>query len=107
MTTYDERERAFEAAFAHDQELQFKAQARRDHKLGLWAAGLLGKSGAAAEAYAQSVIDAGLAEPGDNDVVAFLTRDFAAAGVAQSTAEINRKLNEYLAIAVQEIRAKP
>lgn len=80
MTTFDERERAFEKKFEHDQELQFKANARRNKMLGLWAAGLMGKSGAAAEEYAKEVVVADLEKPGHHDVVEKLVKDLAAAG---------------------------
>ena len=70
MTTFDKREDAFENKFAHDAELQFKAEARRNKLLGLWAAGLLGKSGAAAEAYAREVVAADFEKAGDSDVFA-------------------------------------
>jgi hypothetical protein len=69
MTTFDDRENAFEAKFAHDAEMQFKAEARRNRLLGLWAAGLLGKSGEAAGDYAREVIKADFEEAGDEDVV--------------------------------------
>ena len=68
MTTFDDRERAFEAKFAHDAEMQFKAEARRNRLLGLWAAGVAGKSGAEAEAYAREVVQADFREAGDEDV---------------------------------------
>ncbi len=68
MTTFDDRENAFEAKFAHDEEMKFKAEARRNKLLGLWAAELLGKSGAEADAYAKEVIVADFEEAGDEDV---------------------------------------
>lgn len=68
MSSFDERERAFENKFAHDAELAFKAVARRNKALGLWAAGLLGKSGQAAEDYAMEVIRADFEEAGHEDV---------------------------------------
>lgn len=68
MTTFDDRETAFEAKFAHDEEMTFKATARGNKKLGLWAAGLLGKSGDDAEAYAKSVVVADFEEAGHEDV---------------------------------------
>lgn len=80
MTTFDDREKAFEKKFEHDQELQFRANARRNKLLGLWAAGLMGKSGAAAEEYAKEVVVADLEKPGHHDVVEKLVRDLAAAG---------------------------
>jgi len=80
MTTFDDREKAFEAKYEHDQELQFKVNTRRNKLLGLWAAGLLGKSGADAEAYAKEVVMADFEKPGDSDVVHKLMKDLAAAG---------------------------
>ncbi len=75
MTTFDERENAFEAKFAHDEEMIFKAQARANKKLGLWAAERLGKTGAEAEAYAKEVILADFEEPGHDDVVRKVVAD--------------------------------
>ncbi len=80
MTTFDEREKAFEHQFEHDQELQFKARARRNKMLGLWAADLMGKTGADAENYARDIVMADFEKPGDHDVVHTLMRDLAAAG---------------------------
>ncbi|MCV2864166.1 DUF1476 domain-containing protein [Albidovulum sediminicola] len=68
MTTFDERENAFENKFAHDEELRFKAEARRNKLLGLWAAGLLGKAGDEAAAYAKEVVVSDFEEAGDEDV---------------------------------------
>ena len=80
MTTYNDREKSFEKKFEKDQELQFKVNARRNKLLGLWAAGLMGKSGADAEAYAKEVVLADFDKPGDSDVMAKLVKDLAAAG---------------------------
>ena len=80
MTTFNDREKSFEKKFEKDQELQFKVNARRNMLLGLWAAGLMGKSGADAEAYAKEVVLADFEKPGDSDVMAKLVKDFAAAG---------------------------
>ena len=80
MTTFNDREKAFEQKFEHDQEIQFKVNARRNKLLGLWAAGLMGKSGADAEAYAKEVVLADFDKPGDSDVMAKLVKDLAAAG---------------------------
>jgi hypothetical protein len=80
MTTFDEREKAFEKKFEHDQEIQFKVTVRKNKLLGLWAAGLMGKSGADAEAYAKEVVMANFEKPGDSDVVHKLMKDLAAAG---------------------------
>ena len=68
MTTFDDREHAFEAKFAHDAEMQFRAEARRNKLLGLWAAELMGKTGDDATAYAAEVVQADMEEPGEEDV---------------------------------------
>ena len=80
MTTFDEREKAFEQQYEHDQELQFKAKSRRNKLLGLWAAGLMGKTGDQAESYAREIVVADLEKPGHHDVIERLVRDLAAAG---------------------------
>lgn len=103
MTTFDDRENAFEAKFAHDAEMVFKAEVRRDKLVGLWAAGLLGKSGDAAEAYARDVVAADMEKPGSDDVVAKLVADLT--GKA-SEAEIRAKLAETLPIAKAQIAAE-
>ena len=78
MTTFNDREKSFEKKFEKDQELQFKVNARRNKLLGLWAAGLLGKSGADADAYAMEVVMADMAEAGSEDVVAKVVKDLGA-----------------------------
>jgi len=84
MNTFDDRQRAFEAKFAHDMEMQFKAIARRNKLLGLWAAGLLGKTGQAAEDYAMEVIRADFEEAGHEDVFRKVQADLA--GLADEAA---------------------
>ena len=83
MTTFDKREEGFEKKFAHDEELRFKANARRNKTLGLWAASKLGLTGAEAEAYAKSVVMADFEEAGDNDVFKKVRQDFDAKGIAE------------------------
>ncbi|WP_069299419.1 DUF1476 domain-containing protein [Neptunicoccus sediminis] len=68
MSTFDDREKAFENKFAHDAEMQFRAEARRNKLLGLWAADLMGKTGSEAEAYAAEVVKSDFEEAGDEDV---------------------------------------
>jgi hypothetical protein len=80
MTSFSDREKAFEKKFEKDQEIQFKVTARKNKLLGLWAAGLMGKSGADAEAYAKEVVLADFEKPGDSDVMEKLVKDLAAAG---------------------------
>lgn len=106
MTTFDDREDKFEKKFAHDAELKFKAEARRNKLLGLWAAELLGKTGADAESYAKEVIRADFEEDGDDDVFRKIRKDFDAAGVDQSDHQIRRHMDEYLAEAVKQIQSE-
>ncbi len=96
MTTFDDREKAFEAKYEHDEQLKFKVNSRRNKLLGLWAAGLLGKTGADAEAYAKEVVMADFERPGDSDVIEKLMKDFAAAGKPMEDHTI-RKQSEHLA----------
>ncbi|MGJ8570769.1 MAG: DUF1476 domain-containing protein [Hoeflea sp.] len=105
MSNMKDRENAFENKFAHDAELKFKAEARRNKLLGLWAAELLGKSGADAEAYAKTVIVADLEEAGDDDVFRKVRADFDNGGVDQSDHQLRRKMNELLVVAVEQIQA--
>src|SRR5215467_131682 len=105
MTTFDKREEGFEKQFAHDEELRFKANARRNRLLGLWAAEKLGLTGAAANAYAKEVVLADLEEAGDDDVFRKLRKDFDAKGVDQSDHQIRRAMNELMAKAVAQIKA--
>lgn len=103
MTTFDDRKDAFEKKFAHDEALQFKATARRNKLLGLWAAGLIGKSGEDAEAYAREVVSADFEEAGDEDVFRKIRADLDAAGVAQSDHQIRRTMDELLAKAKDQV----
>ncbi|MGL4440880.1 MAG: DUF1476 domain-containing protein [Bosea sp. (in: a-proteobacteria)] len=106
MAGMDDRKDAFEKKFAHDEELQFKASARRNKMVGLWAAELLGKSGTDAEAYAKSVVMADFEEAGDDDVLRKIKADLAAGGVEQSDHQIRRNMDELMAKAVEEIKSK-
>jgi hypothetical protein len=103
MTTFDKRKDAFENKFAHDADLQFKAEARRNKLVGQWAAGLLGKAGADADAYAKAVIAADFEKAGDSDVFAKIRRDFDAAGVQQSDHQIRRTMDEMMQTAMTQI----
>ncbi|UPA26053.1 DUF1476 domain-containing protein [Shinella oryzae] len=105
MASINDREKAFEAKFALDEELRFKAEARRNKLLGLWAAGLLGKSGDDADAYAKEVVAADFEEAGHEDVVRKVKADFDAAGVARTEDEIRLQMVELLAVAVSQIEA--
>jgi hypothetical protein len=105
MTTFDKREEGFEKQFAHDEELKFKATARRNKMLGLWAAERLGLSGAEAENYARAVVLAEFEQGGDSAVVAKIRNDLKAKGIAQSEHQINRIMTDLLAKAVTDIKA--
>ncbi len=100
---FDERKKAFEEKFAHDQELRFKVEARRNYKLGLWVAELLGLSGEEAEKYAREVIMADLEEPGDEDVFRKVRADLDAKGVDVSDHRIRSHMQRFLEEARQEI----
>lgn len=100
MTTFDDRENAFESKFAHDAELQFKADARRNKLLGLWAAGLLGKSGDDATAYAKEVVASDFEEAGHEDVYRKIAGDL---GALASEATIRAKMAELMAEAKRQI----
>jgi hypothetical protein len=104
MTTFDDRKDAFEKKFAHDEELRFKATARRNKLFGLWAAAQLGKSGADAEAYAKSVVLADFEEAGDADVLRKVRADLEAGGKPMSDTELRSRMSEFLDRAVDEVK---
>lgn len=101
-TTFDKREEGFENQFAHDEELRFKAMARRNKLLGLWAAGVLGKSGADAEAYAKEVVLADFEEAGDNDVMRKVLKDLEPKGITEQ--QVRAQMGELLAAAIEQIK---
>jgi hypothetical protein len=105
MTTFDKREEGFEKQFAHDEELKFKATARRNKLIGLWAAEKLGLAGAEAEAYAKAFVVADLESAGNHDVFGKIRQDFDAKGVSLSDHQIRRTMDELTARAVSEIKA--
>jgi hypothetical protein len=105
MTTFDKREEAFEQQFAHDEALRFKATARRNKLLGLWAAEKLGLTGAEADSYALSVVMFDFEDTSDHDVAHKIRRDFDAKNVAQSDHQIGRVMGELMAKAVAAIQA--
>jgi hypothetical protein len=103
MSSFDERQKGFEKKFEKDQELQFKATARRNKLFGLWAAGLMGMTGEAAETYAKEVVRADFEEPGEDDVFRKVQGDLKKKGVAQSDHQIRRKMEELVAVAREQI----
>ena len=106
MTTFDDREKAFENRFAHDQELAFRAEARRNRKVGLWAAGLLGRDGAEAETYAASVLAAATEGGGSEAVVQKILRDLTDAGLHVSEHRIRREMESVLAQVLERLRVE-
>jgi hypothetical protein len=105
MTTFDKREEGFEKKFAMDEELRFKANARRNKMFGMWAAEKLGKTGADADAYAKEVVMADFEEAGDDDVFRKVRKDFDASGIAQSDHQIRRTMTDLMEQAVAQLKA--
>jgi hypothetical protein len=105
MSGFDERKETFEKKFAHDEELRFKATARRNKLFGLWAAEQLGKTGADAETYAKAVVLADFQEAGDADVIRKVRQDLEAAGKTTDESELTRILAETMARAIEQIKA--
>ena len=103
MTTFDNREKAFEDKYKHDQELQFKVEVRRNKLLGLWVAELLGKAGDEAEAYAKEVVASDFEEPGDADLVRKIIGDMEQAGAELSEHRLRKQMNELLAEAKEQV----
>ncbi|QDY69190.1 DUF1476 domain-containing protein [Qingshengfaniella alkalisoli] len=100
MTTFDDREQAFEAKFAHDEEMKFRAEARRNKLLGLWAAEMLGKTGADVDAYVREVMKSDFAEAGYEDVVRKVSEDL---GARADDAAVRAKLEELLLVAKAQL----
>lgn len=105
MTAFDDRRNAFEKQFAHDEDLRFKATARRNKLFGLWVADRLGKTGEDAESYAKSVVLADFEEAGDADVLRKVSKDLEAAGQSAGEAELKAKLVQLTERSIEEIKA--
>ncbi|MET4068346.1 hypothetical protein ABID58_003143 [Bradyrhizobium sp. S3.2.6] len=105
MSEFNKREEGFEKKFALDEEQKFRAEARRNRLLGLWAAEKLGISGEAATAYAKEVVAADFEEAGDGDVLRKVMADFAAGNVAVTEQAIRAKMSELIAVAAAEVKA--
>lgn len=106
MPDFNDREKAYENKYAHDQELEFKAQARRNRLLGEWAAGLMGMTGDDAAAYAKEVVKADFEEAGDEDVFRKVRGDFDARGIEQSDHQIRREMERLLDVAREQVRSE-
>jgi hypothetical protein len=102
--SFDDRQKAFENKFAHDAELRFKAEARRNKLLGLWVAERLGKLGDAAAAYAKEVVAADFEEAGDDDVVRKVLADLNDSGLQMGENELRDKMAELMAEAIDQIQ---
>jgi hypothetical protein len=109
MTTFKDREKAFEAKYRHDQETRFKVTVRRNKLLGQWAAEQIGLTGKEAEAYAKEVIRADFERVGDEDVLEKILKDFGESGVAISAHRLRKEMDHWLEVAKEQIRteAKP
>ena len=106
MTTFDDRERAFENLFAHDLELSFRAQARRNRRIGLWAAHQLGRSGDEADAYATEILIVSIEKGGTDAVVAKLREDLDRHGLTFTEHQIRRRMDELLAESVHSVKTE-
>ena len=105
MSTFNEREKGFEKKFAHDADLKFKAESRRNKMLAEWAGDKMGMTGTALEDYVKAVRKADLAEKGDDDVFRKVAKDLADKGVKVADAEIRKQMDTFLATAVQQIES--
>ena len=103
MTTFSDREKAFEDKYKHDQELQFKVEVRRNKLLGIWVAEMIGLEGADAEAYAKEVVASDFEEPGDDDVVRKVMGDLEAKGQEMTEHRLRKKMDELLLEAKQQV----
>ncbi len=106
MTTFNNREKAFEDKYKHDQDLQFKVEVRRNKLLGLWVAELLGLSGADADAYAKEVVSADFEEPGDADVVRKVLGDTEPKNLDLSEHRLRKMMVELLTVAKEQIMSE-
>ena len=104
MTTFDDREKGFESKYALDQEQEFKAVARRNKLLGLWAAEKMGLSADSAEEYGRAIVKADFEQPGEEDVYRKTAQDLEGAGLTVSEGEIRRKMDELSSVAREQIR---
>ena len=107
MSTFDEREKGFEAKYKRDQELEFKVTARRNKLLGLWAAELMGISGEAADAYAKEVVIADFEEPGEDDVFRKVLGDLEAKGVEMTEHKVRKEMEQLRGVAREQIQNDP
>ncbi len=105
MSGFDKRREGYESKFAHDQDLKFKATARRNKLLGLWAADKMGITGDAAAEYAKEVVKSDFEEAGDDDVFRKIRKDFDAKSVAISDHQIRREMEDLMTTAVEQVQS--
>lgn len=105
MTTFNDREQGFESKFAHDQEMDFKALARRNRQLGAWAGGLMGLEGQHLVDYANAVVKSEVDLPSDEDVLRKVAKDLSASGLKITEGAVRGKMDEFLAIARDELKS--
>ena len=106
MTTFNDREKAFEDKYKHDQDLQCKVEVRRNKLLGLWVAEMLGLSGADADAYAKEVVSADFEEPGDADLIRKIQGDVQPKNIDLSEHRLRKKMDELVAVAKEQIMSE-
>jgi hypothetical protein len=106
MSSFDEREKAFEKKFTHDQDLRFKAESRRNKAIAEWAAAKMGLSGGDVDEYIKAVRKADLAEKGDDDVIRKIAKDLSDKGIKVADSEIRKQMSDLLAKAVADIEGK-
>lgn len=104
MTTFNDREKGFESKFALDQETEFKAVARRNRLLGLWAADRMGLQGDSRDDYARAVVKSDFEQPGDEDVMRKVMQDLEGSGLGVRESEVRSKMDELLAVAREQVR---
>jgi hypothetical protein len=104
MTTFDDRERGYEAKFAKDQDAEFRAMSRRNRLLGLWGGELMGLETSHLEAYAKAVVKSELEHPDDEDVLRKVFEDLKGAGVQVSEGDVRMKMAELMALAREQIK---
>ena len=106
MTTFDKRAQGFEAEFVHNEEMKFKAMARRNYLLGVWAAAKLGLAGAEAEAYARGLVVSEVEKTSDEEMIGKIKADLAAKGIKLSDHRIQRAMDELMGRAITEVKAR-
>ncbi len=106
MSSFDDREKQFEAKFQHDQELQFKVTARRNRLLGEWAGELMGLSGEALKAYAGDVVQSDFDKPGDEDVLEKVLADLNGKNIQASNHQVRKQMDDLLAEAKKQVMAE-